>query len=158
MKSLAAIPALLFSLSLAFSQTTQTTPKSTDLLSTDAWSKVEALKGGSDLRVYKTGSAIPIAAEFADLNEDNLIVVIKNTETAIPKIEIDRIDARPKGGSRMHTETTQSEKAPDQTSPNPREQTHPSTDSNASVQFGSKGDFQTVYRKTASAPKPPPSS
>jgi hypothetical protein len=125
----------------------------------DPWSKVADLKGGTDLRVYKTGSVQPVVASFADLNDDNLIVVIKNTETAIPRSDIDRIDARPKGGSRVKSDTRETEKPPDQTSLNPREQTGPSTSSSTNVQFGSKGDFETVYRRTASMPpaaKPAP--
>jgi hypothetical protein len=117
----------------------------------DPWDKVEQLKGGTELRVFKTGSPQPVLANFADLNDDNLIVVIKNTETAIPKSDIDRIEARMKGAGRVKSETTATEKPPDQTSLNPREQTGPSTSSSTNLSFGSKGDFQTVYRRTAAA-------
>ena len=119
--------------------------------SADPWSKVEELKGGTDLRIYKAGSSQPLAASFADLNDDNLIVVIRNTETAIPKSSIDRIEARAKGGGRMHSETRESETPPDQSASNPREQTGPGTSSSTNLSFGSKGDFQIVYRRTAAA-------
>ena len=104
---------------LAVAQTTDTKP--------DPWGKVEQLKGGTELRIFKSGSAQPVLAAFADLNDDNLIVVIKNTETAIPKSDIDRIEARMKGTGRVKSESTATEKPPDQTSLNPREQTGPST-------------------------------
>jgi hypothetical protein len=132
---------------LAFSQTKDQKP--------DPWSKVDQLKGGTELRVFKTGSTQPVLASFADLNDDNLIVVIKNTETAIPKSDIDRIEARTKGTGRVKSESTATEKPPDQTSLNPRENSGPSTESSTSLTFGSKGDFQTVYRRTAAAKEKP---
>ncbi len=135
---------------LAISASGQTTDQKPD-----PWGKVEQLKGGTELRVFKTGSAQPVLANFADLNEDNLIVVVKNTETAIPKSGIDRIEARMKGTGRARTESTATEKPPDQTSLNPREQTGPSTESSTSLSFGSKGDFQTVYRRTAASKEKP---
>jgi len=116
---------------------------------------VDQLKGGTELRVFKTGSTQPVLASFADLNDDNLIVVIKNTETAIPKSDIDRIEARTKGTGRVKSESTATEKPPDQTSLNPRENSGPSTESSTSLTFGSKGDFQTVYRRTAAAKEKP---
>jgi hypothetical protein len=121
----------------------------------DAWEKVAQLKGGTELRVFKTGSAQPVPANFADLNDDNLIVVIKNTETAIPKSDIDRIEARMKGTGRVKSESTATEKPPDQTSLNPRENSGPSTSSSTNLSFGSKGDFQTVYRRTAASKEKP---
>ena len=120
------------------------------------WSKVEQLKGGTELRIFKSGSMQPVLASFADLNEDNLIVLIKNSETAIPKSAIDHIDARLKPGGRVKTETRETETPPDPSMSNPREQpAGPQTSSSTSLSFGSKGDFQTVYRRTAAA-KPAP--
>ena len=147
MTRIAIVVGLLKPLLLAVAQTTDTKP--------DPWGKVEQLKGGTELRIFKSGSAQPVLAAFADLNDDNLIVVIKNTETAIPKSDIDRIEARMKGTGRVKSESTATEKPPDQTSLNPREQTGPSTESSTNLSFGSKGDFQTVYRRTAASKATP---
>jgi hypothetical protein len=61
----------------------------------DPWDKVRDLKTGSDLRIYKTGVTEPVRAQFADVTERKLLVIIKNSETAITKSEIERIDYQP---------------------------------------------------------------
>ncbi len=63
--------------------------------SADPWEKVKNLKTGSDLRIYKTGAAEPITAKSADVTERKLVVIIKNSETAMNKSEIERIDYQP---------------------------------------------------------------
>ncbi len=75
----------------------------------DDWAKVKALKTGSELLVFKKGSTQSISAQFGDLTDDNLIVIVKKTETAIPKDQIDRVDARPPSGSRITREKTTKE-------------------------------------------------
>jgi hypothetical protein len=72
----------------------------------DEWVKVKALKMGAELRVYKKGSTQALSALMVEITDENLIVMIKKTETAIPKDQIDRIDARSSGGSRATKETT----------------------------------------------------
>src|SRR5579863_538389 len=66
-----------------------------DVKTDDQWTKVKELKSGTEIRVYKKGAAQPILAKAGDATDDKLIVVLKNTETAIDKKEIERIDARP---------------------------------------------------------------
>src|ERR1017187_10301186 len=79
----------------------------------DEWAKVKALKTGAELRVYKKGSVQPVLAQMDELTDENLVVIVKKTQTAIPKDQIDRIDARPTGGSRVTKETTTKEAPPD---------------------------------------------
>ncbi len=112
----------------------------------DDWAKVKALKTGSELRVYKKGSAQPISALMADLTDDNLIVLVKKTETAIPKDQIERIDARPPSGSRVTKEST----TKDSIGADGKETSSSST----GYSFGSKPDFETVYRHAT----PPPAA
>ena len=75
----------------------------------DEWAKVKALKAGTDIRVYKKGSSQPVVAQMADLTDDNLVILVKKTETAIPRDQIDRIDARP--GARTVTKETTTKEA-----------------------------------------------
>jgi hypothetical protein len=111
----------------------------------DDWAKVKALKTGAELRVYKKGSTQPISAQMADLTDENLIVLIKKTETVIPKDQIDRVDARPSTGSRVTKETT----TKDGVGPDGSQTSSMST----SYGVGSKPDFETVYRRSPVMPK-----
>src|ERR1700751_2278786 len=66
------------------------------LMSADtSWTRVKDLKSRSELRVYKKAAREPMNATFEDANDERIIVVVKNEEIAIPKEDIDRIDARP---------------------------------------------------------------
>src|SRR5581483_171517 len=66
----------------------------------DGWGKVKELKSGTELRIYRKGAAQPILAKAGDATDDKLIIVLKNTQSAIDKSEIERIDARPTQTSR----------------------------------------------------------
>ena len=124
----------------------------------DAWSKVKALKTGTELRVYKKGSTPPILAQMDELTDDNLVVIVKKTQTAIARDQIDRIEARPQAGSRVTTETTTKETVPDAKSasaqPSPGHGPDvPGTSTSTNVVVGSKPDFEVVYRRVLGAPK-----
>jgi hypothetical protein len=110
----------------------------------DPWAKVKALKTGAELRVYKKGSSQPISAEMDELTDDNLVVIIKKTQTAIPKDQIDRIDARPSNARPVTKETT----TKDGVAPDGSQQSSVST----GYSFGGKPNFETVYRRPP-APK-----
>ncbi len=111
----------------------------------DDWAKVKALKTGAELRVFKRGSPQPISALMAGLTDDNLIVLIKKTETAIPKDQIDRIEARPSTGSRVTKETTTKDGVgPDGS---------PTSSMSTGYSIGGKPDFETVYRRLPPMPK-----
>ena len=121
----------------------------------DEWAKVKDLKSGTEIRIYKKGSSQPVAAQMGDLTEDNLIIVVKKEQSAIPRDQIDRIDARP-AGRRMTTETTTKQTNPDARSaePSPNKGADlPATSTSTSVGFGSKPGFETVYRRATGGPK-----
>jgi|GEM_PF-722679 len=127
------------------------------LLAGDDWNKVKDLAGGSELRIYMQGSAQPRTALYADATDTNLIVVIKNQQTAIPKGEIDRIDARPpakKGGKKLVSETHTGEPAVPSAEPSPDRSAPGSRSYSTSTMITSadKGDFTTVYRRVSGAP------
>ena len=124
----------------------------------DAWSKVKALKTGTELRVYKKGSMQPILAQMDELTDENLIVIVKKTQTAIARDQIDRIEARPQAGRRLTTETTTKETAPDAKSasaqPSPGHGPDvPETSTSTNVSVGSKPNFEVVYRRAPGTPK-----
>jgi hypothetical protein len=109
------------------------------------WAKVKALKTGSELQIWKKGAAQPISALMGDLTDENLIVLIKKTESAIRKDDIDRIDARPPAGKRLtRTKTDKEEVGPDG---------QITTSSGGGLSFGSKPDFETVYKRPQAPPK-----
>jgi hypothetical protein len=110
----------------------------------DEWTKVRSLKTGAELRVYKKGSTQPVSALMDELTDENLIVIVKKTQMAIPKDQIDRIDARPaSGGATKETTTKQT------VDPDGKESTSTST----GYSFGGKPNFETVYRRPPAAPK-----
>jgi hypothetical protein len=121
----------------------------------DPWAKVKDLKTGTEIRVYKKGSSQPMAAQMGDLTEDNLIIVVKKETSAIPRDQIYRIDARP-AARRITTESTTKQTYPDAKSAEPAPNKGadvPGNSTSTSVSFGSKPDFETVYRRAPSGPK-----
>jgi hypothetical protein len=125
----------------------------TALAADDPWAKVREIKSGTDLRVYKKASTQPILAKMDEATDENLLVVIKNRQTAIPREQIDRIDYRPTKGSRVKTETKTATTEPD-TTPGPpgHGSTTPGSSTSSTVSVGSLPDFETIYRR----PSPPP--
>jgi hypothetical protein len=125
----------------------------------DPWAKVKDLKTGTDLRVYKKGSAQPLSVKMGDLTEENLVVIDKNAETAIPRDAIDRIEARPNGKPRLTTDSKISTK--DVTgdpkavipAPNAGPIGSPSTSTSSSLQVGSRPGFELVYQRPSAPPK-----
>jgi len=128
----------------------------------DPWAKVKELKTGTELRVFKKGAAQPIMVKMGDLTDDNLVVINKSEETAIARDQIDRIDYRPTGKSRLTTETKVATKDPTGDpkavipAPNYRGAGEgPSNSTSTGLSIGSKPDFETVYRRPNGAPPPP---
>ena len=124
------------------------------------WSKVREIKSGSELRIFKKGSSQSLMATFDEANDERMVIVVKNQQLAIPKDEIDQVDARPvvkKTPRKLTVDSTTKTTDPDLTPhPNPGIPA-PATSSSSSVSFGSAGskpDFQTVYRRVSGAPKP----
>jgi hypothetical protein len=124
------------------------------LAADDPWAKVKDLKSGTELRIYKTGTAQPILAKSDDVTGDNLIVVVKNEEVAIAKDIVDRIYYRPNKGSRVTSETKSRQTDPDPVpAPPGRDSAVPGTSTSSSIGVGSKSDFELLYRLSAAPPR-----
>jgi len=128
----------------------------------DPWAKVKELKTGTELQVYKRGSAQPVTVKMDELTDDNLLVIIHNGQSAIPREQIERIDARVSGGRTRTTDEpkiTESNAATDPRSTIPRPNSPPgamqaATTSASSGVTWTKPGFETIYRRTASTPAP----
>jgi hypothetical protein len=130
--------------------------------SPDPWAAVVKLKSGAEIRVWKKGSMQPVLGKFDEANDERLILVVKNEQTAIPREQIERLDARPaQQGSRVKVESKTTTDDPQKAKePTPGMYSEPAvggTSSSSSVHFGGKPDFETVYRRPAGAPKTPDS-
>jgi hypothetical protein len=115
---------------------------------------VKNLKSGTELRIYKKGTAQPILAKSDDVTGDNLIVVVRNEQIAITKDLVDRIDGRPGKASHITTETKSRQTDPD---PIPEPPGHasavPGTSTSTSVGIGSKPEFELIYKRPAIPPR-----
>jgi hypothetical protein len=125
----------------------------------DPWAKVKQVKTGAELHVYKRGSVQPLNVKMDELTGENLVVVSKNTQMAIPRDQIERIDARPSGRTRTitNTQTVEQNAASDprSTIPGPNQPpgaVHAASTTAASGVTWTKQDFETIYRKTAGSP------
>jgi hypothetical protein len=125
----------------------------------DAWTKVKQLKSGTEIRVVKKGSMQPVVGKIDEANDENLILVVKNEQIAVPKDQIDRLDARPAERSRYvkESKTTTNEGNP---AHEPKAGMNgmdtgagSGYSSSTSVAIQGKGDFETVYRRPSPAPK-----
>jgi hypothetical protein len=121
----------------------------------DPWAKVKEIKSGTELRVVRKGSAQPLLVKMDELTDENLLVVNKNAQLAIPRDQIDRIDSR---AAKPHwvKETTNTVNSGEAKPPAPgSEGTAPAPTSSTSTGFskGSRPDFETVYRRPAPAPR-----
>src|SRR5947209_3587921 len=122
----------------------------------DPWAKVKDLKTGTELRIVKKGAKQPIIAKMDELTDESLVVIVKNEQTAIPREQIERIDSRPSGKSRLTTESkTTTEGGPNGqpvgARPTPGAMV-PQTSSSNSISMGNKPDFETIYRRTSAPP------
>jgi hypothetical protein len=125
----------------------------------DPWAKVKEVKTGAELRVYKRGSVQPLTVKMDELTEENLVVINKNAQLAIPRDQIERIDARPTGRTRTVTNTQTAEQNaatdPRSTIPGPNQPPgamHAATTTTASGVTWTKQEFETIYRRTAGSP------
>lgn len=114
----------------------------------DAWAKVRELKSGAELRIYKKGAKQPVLAKRYEATEESLVVVVKNEQLAIPKDEIERIDARPvERGSRIRIRITKETKVTGGDRKAPRDKSIWTN-----INIGSRPDFETVYKRSEAAP------
>ena len=124
------------------------------------WTKVKEIKTGTELHVFKRGATQFLTVKMDELTEENLVVISKNTQLAIPRDQIDRIDARPNGRARTMTNTQTAEQNaatdPRSTIPGPNQPPgalHAQTTTTSSGVTWTKQDFETIYRRTAGSKK-----
>ncbi len=130
----------------------------TALAADNPWDKVEKLKTGTELRIYKKGAKQPVLGTMDEANDERLVVVVKNEEIAIQKDDIDRLDYRPprRAGRAIKemTTTTSDSTATTPVGPVPQgARPGPSTSTTTSITNQSKPDFETIYRRTSAAPE-----
>jgi hypothetical protein len=122
----------------------------------DPWIKVQELKSGTELRIYKISAKQPLLAKMDRTTEESIVIVVKNEQVSIPKEEVDRLDYRPPGGSRMTKQATTKTNTVGNPSPDQQRigggSPVPSSSSSTSFTLGSKPDFQTVYRRPPVTP------
>jgi hypothetical protein len=119
----------------------------------DPWTKVRELKTGTDLRIIKAGAPAPVMAKFAELTEENLIVILKNEEVAIPRDKVSRIDSHPQKGY-VRTESKSTVPSDGSGAGKKVPGAAPTSSYSTGVAIGDKTDFETIYRRTpADAPK-----
>jgi len=117
----------------------------------DPWDKVVNLKHGAEIRIYKKGAKEPLLAKFDEANAERVLIVGKDSQMAVAKEDIERLDARPQPKApprKTSTSTTVKTTDPDYT-PHPNAGVPvPGTSYGSSVTFGSgKAEFETVYRR-----------
>lgn len=121
----------------------------------DDWANVRAIRSGIEIRVYKKGAAQPVVAKMDEASDENLLIVVKNGQVAIPRDQIDRVDARLAGGPRTTRESRTTVDPPNGKAAAPPSQVKgpdgPATSTSTSVSVGSKADFETVYRRRTGA-------
>lgn len=125
----------------------------------DGWSKVVEIRSGTELRIFRRDVKQPLLAKMDEATDERLSVVVKDRQVAIPRAEVDRVDARPQGGSRVVRESKVTSQMPDAkdvapAGPAPGKPTGPSTNVSSGLSIGSKPDFETVYRRAIGKPKP----
>jgi len=120
----------------------------------DPWAKVKDLKTGTELRIFKKGSMQPVLAQMGELTDDNLVVVVKKEQTAIPRDQIDRIDSRPPqpGGRVKATSETKATDPDNRPLPPVSGSQTPGQSTTSGLVIGSKPDFETIYRRPAPRP------
>jgi hypothetical protein len=116
----------------------------------DPWTKVKELKSGTEIRIYKRGNATPMMGKVDEVFDDRLSVVLKNEQVSVDKDSIERLDARPLQAPRKLTPETKTKMEYPDGKP-PVGMNHgapvPGASQSTSLTFGSKPDFETIYRR-----------
>jgi hypothetical protein len=122
----------------------------------DPWAAVVKLKSGAEIRVVKKGSTQPVTGNFAEANDERLVWVVKNEQQAIPKDQVDRLDARAPVTRRVKVDGKTTTEDP-QTAKEPAVgmNGHAATTTNtaSSLSWEGKPPFETVYRRPMGMPK-----
>jgi hypothetical protein len=123
----------------------------------DPWAAVVKLKSGAEIRVLKKGSMQPVLGKFDEADDERLVLVVKNEQVAIPKEQIDRLDARPQpAGSRVKVEGKTTTDDPQKAKEPPigmHSEPVVGTSTTSGVNITGKPDYETVYRRPLGTPK-----
>ena len=117
----------------------------------DPWTKVRELKIGTELRIIQAGAPSAVMAKFAELTEENLIVILKNEQVAIPRDKVSRVDSRPQKHY-VRTESKASVPSDGSGAGKKVPGAAPTSSYSTGVAISDKLDFETIYRRT---PPPP---
>ena len=120
----------------------------------DPWAKVRELKSGTELRIYKRGTAEPVMATMQEATEERVVILLKRELTSVRRVDIDRLDQRPRTRQRVTTQTSAVIRA----AGNPARSeerigssaTPSSTSTMGTLTINSKPEFETVYRRPPS--------
>jgi len=119
------------------------------------WDKVRAVESGTEIRIYKRNVKQPVIAKMDEATDDHLIVLLVDSQIAIRRAEIDRIDLRPRA-SRVIRVSRHAKRM----GGNPSEQGQPivqGTSASSAVataahtdtlSIRSKAPFEFLYRRT----------
>lgn len=119
----------------------------------DPWTKVKDLSSGAEVRILKSGAKEPITGNFSEADDERIIVVVKNTQMALDKSAIERLEARPMAAKRTRTESRTQKLDPSAELakpkvPVPGSRPTPDLQSTSSgVTFTGKPAFELIYRK-----------
>jgi hypothetical protein len=118
----------------------------------DPWSKVIALKSGSEVRILKSGDKQPLSGQFSEADEERVIVVVKSTQFAITRAEIERVEAKPKGAKALKSEQRNVAQDPNvelakPKPPGPGSSPTPALQSGSSGVTYTKPGFELIYSK-----------
>jgi hypothetical protein len=119
----------------------------------DTWSKVKALKSGTEIRVFQAGAKEPLVGKIDEADDERIVLALKNEQKAVAKADIERLEARPTGGRPVTKTSTVKREDPSAELAKPKvpvpgsSATPALSSSSSSVSFGSKPGFELVYRK-----------
>ena len=119
----------------------------------DTWSKVKALKSGTEIRVFQAGTKEPLVGKIDEADDERIVLALKNEQKAVSKADIERLEARPTGGRPVTKTSTMKREDPSAELARPKvpvpgsSATPALSSSSSSVTFGSKPGFELVYRK-----------
>ena len=129
----------------------------TTVAADDGWAKVMQLKSGTELRILQKGARQPVLARMDEANDERIVVVVKNEQTAIAKDQIDRLDRRPEQkGSRVRTESKVTTEQPGARAdlPMPKSGSPQGTSTSSGMTIVGKPDFETIYGRRPALPPP----
>jgi hypothetical protein len=119
----------------------------------DTWSKVKALKSGTEIRVFQLGTKEPLVGKIDEADEERIVLALKNEQKAVAKADVERLEARPTGGRPVTKTSTVKREDPSAELAKPKvpvpgsSATPALSSSSSSVTFGTKPGFELVYRK-----------